>query len=77
MVGRAVAQVGDTPAQEIPLVALEPVRSVSIREVRPESVLYAVTVRGDEAGLRRAVAASGRLVPAGSTSSGPVFRYQP
>jgi hypothetical protein len=59
------------------LVALEPVRSVSIREVRPESVLYAVTVRGDEAGLRRAVAASGRLVPAGSTSSGPVFRYQP
>lgn len=59
------------------LVALEPVRSVAIREVRPDSVLYAVTVRGDEAGLRRAMAGSGRLVPAGSSPSGPVFRYQP
>jgi hypothetical protein len=59
------------------LVGLEPVRSVAIREVRPDAVLYAITVRGDEPGLRRAVAASGRLVPAGSAPSGPVFRYQP
>lgn len=59
------------------LVGLEPVRGVAVREVRPDSVLYAVTVRGDEAQLRRAVAASGRLVPAGSSPAGPVFRYQP
>ncbi len=59
------------------LVALEPVRSVAIREVRPDSVLFAITVRGDEAGLRRAMATGGRFLPAGSSPSGPVFRYQP
>ena len=59
------------------LTGLEPVRSVAIREVRPDSVLYALTVRGDEAALRRAVGAAGRLVPAGTSPSGPVFRYQP
>jgi hypothetical protein len=59
------------------LVALEPVRAVAIREVRPDAVIYALTVRGDEAALRRAIAASGRLVPAGTSPAGPVFRYQP
>lgn len=59
------------------LIALEPVRAVAIREVRPDSVLYAVTVRGDEAALRRAIAASGRLVSVGASPAGPVFRYQP
>jgi hypothetical protein len=59
------------------LVGLEPVRSVAIREVRPDSVLYGLTVRGDEASLRRAIAAGGKLVPAGTSPAGPVFRYQP
>ncbi|MCU0975887.1 MAG: DUF2066 domain-containing protein [Steroidobacteraceae bacterium] len=59
------------------LAALEPVRSIAVREVRPDAVLYAITVRGDEAGLRRAIAATGRLVPAGTSPAGPVFRYQP
>lgn len=59
------------------LTGFEPVRTVAVREVRPDSVLYALTVRGDEAALRRALGSSGRLVPAGSSPAGPVFRYQP
>ncbi len=59
------------------LVSLEPVRNVAVREVRPDSVVYGITVRGDADQLRRAIAASGRLLPAGSSPAGPVFRYQP
>jgi uncharacterized protein len=59
------------------LESLELVRGVVVREVRPDTVVYVLTVRGDDAGLRRALAAGGRFVPAGSAPTGPVFRWQP
>jgi uncharacterized protein len=59
------------------LEGLEAVRGVVVREVRPDTVVYVLTVRGGDAGLRRALAAGGRFVPAGSAPSGPVFRWQP
>lgn len=59
------------------LAALEPVRAVGVRELRQDAVLFQLTVRGDEAGLRRALAAAGRFVPAGSSPAGPVFRFLP
>lgn len=59
------------------LESLPGVRAVSVRQVRPDSVVFSVAVRGGLDSLRRAAAADGRLVPLDAATGEAAFRLQP
>ena len=59
------------------LESLPVVRGVAVREVRPDSVVFTVAVRGGLDSLRRAAVAGQRMIPVESAAGEAAFRLQP
>lgn len=80
-----VAGINDLKAYATTLNYLEGmtlVRAVALEQVQGDTLQLKLTVRGDAAALRRALALDGKLVPAQSTGEAPTgdrlqLRYQP